>query len=139
MSLGRCRCLARMKTCVYRHQPWFSITWGHFRQEGGGGKHFREGNCRNKPRRTRAGKPRFTYSYDTAVALYWSSPMCRTLKLECHVSGPVIGQGVSTPQYLKRVFAILYQILLGWKQYEYYYETVELPNPRPTQPKKKIG
>ena len=27
--------------------------------------------------------------------------------------------------------------LLGWQQYEYYYDTVELPNPRPTQPKKK--
>ena len=32
------------------------------------------------------------------------------------------------------VFAI-YQIMLGWKTYEYYYETDELPNPRPTQPK----
>ena len=37
-----------------------------------------------------------------------------------------------------RVFAI-YLILLGWKQYKYYYETDELPNPRPIQPKKKIG
>ena len=36
----------------------------------------------------------------------------------------------------KRVFAI-YQILLGWKILKYYYETDELPNPRPTQPKKK--
>ena len=35
-----------------------------------------------------------------------------------------------------RVFAI-YQILLGWKTYKYYYETDELPNPRPTQPKEK--
>ena len=34
------------------------------------------------------------------------------------------------------VFAI-YQLLLNWKQYEYYYETVELPNPRPTQPHQK--
>ena len=34
-----------------------------------------------------------------------------------------------------KVFAIS-QILMGWKQYEYCYETVELPNPRPTQPKK---
>ena len=34
-----------------------------------------------------------------------------------------------------RVFAI-YQILLGRKTYEYSYETDELPNPRPTQPKK---
>ena len=25
----------------------------------------------------------------------------------------------------------------GWKTYKYDYETVELPNPRPTQPKKK--
>ena len=33
------------------------------------------------------------------------------------------------------VFAI-YQILLGWKTRKYCYETVELPNPRPTQPKK---
>ena len=37
-----------------------------------------------------------------------------------------------------RVFAI-YQIVLGWKTYEYYCETDELPNPRPTQPKKKIA
>ena len=33
------------------------------------------------------------------------------------------------------VFAIC-QILLGWKTFKYYYETDELPNPRPTQPKK---
>ena len=26
---------------------------------------------------------------------------------------------------------------LGWKTYKYYYETDELPNPRPTQPKKQ--
>ena len=38
----------------------------------------------------------------------------------------------------KTVFAI-YQIMLGWKTYNCYYETVELPNPRPTQPNKKIG
>ena len=36
---------------------------------------------------------------------------------------------------VRRVFAI-YQILLGSKTYKYYYETHELPNPRPTQPKK---
>ena len=35
-----------------------------------------------------------------------------------------------------RVFAIC-KILLGWKTYKYYYEIIELPNPRPTQPKKK--
>ena len=35
-----------------------------------------------------------------------------------------------------RVFAI-YQMMLGWKTYKYYYETDELPNPRPSQPKKK--
>ena len=35
-----------------------------------------------------------------------------------------------------KVFAI-YQILLGWKTCKYYYETHELLNPRPTQPKKK--
>ena len=39
---------------------------------------------------------------------------------------------------VNRVFAI-YQILLGWKTCKYYYETDELPNPRPTQPKKKSG
>ena len=33
------------------------------------------------------------------------------------------------------VFAI-YQILLNFKTYRYHYETDELPNPRPTQPKK---
>ena len=31
----------------------------------------------------------------------------------------------------------VYQTLLGWKTYKYYHETDELPNPRPTQPKKK--
>ena len=36
------------------------------------------------------------------------------------------------------VFAI-YQLLLGWKTCKYYYETDELPNPRPTQPKKNLG
>ena len=34
-----------------------------------------------------------------------------------------------------RVFTI-YQILFGWETCKYYYETVELPNPRPIQPKK---
>ena len=33
------------------------------------------------------------------------------------------------------VFAI-YEILFGWQTYKYYYETDDLPNPRPTQPKK---
>ena len=31
----------------------------------------------------------------------------------------------------------IHQIMVGWRTYEYYYETDELPNPRPTQPKKK--
>ena len=31
----------------------------------------------------------------------------------------------------------MYQIVLGWKSYKYCYETDELPNPRPTQHKKK--
>ena len=35
---------------------------------------------------------------------------------------------------ITRVFAI-YQILLGWKTCTYYYETDELPNPRPAPPK----
>ena len=30
----------------------------------------------------------------------------------------------------------IHQILLGWKTHENYYETDELPNPRPTQPEK---
>ena len=30
-------------------------------------------------------------------------------------------------------------LLLGWETYKYYYETVELPNPRPTQPLPKKG
>ena len=34
-----------------------------------------------------------------------------------------------------RCFAT-YQILLAWKTCKHYYETDELPNPRPTQPKK---
>ena len=35
----------------------------------------------------------------------------------------------------------IYQIMVGWKTYEYkYYNgTDELPNPRPTQPKKKYA
>ena len=37
---------------------------------------------------------------------------------------------------INRVFAI-YLITLGWKTYKYYYESDELPNPRPAQPKKK--
>ena len=37
---------------------------------------------------------------------------------------------------VKREFAI-YQALLGWKTYRYYYGTDELPYLRPTQPKKK--
>ena len=43
-----------------------------------------------------------------------------------------------TGRYLvyNRVFA-MYQILLDWETHKYYYETVDLPNPRPTQPKKK--
>ena len=39
------------------------------------------------------------------------------------------------PLFSFRVFAI-YEILLGWEQYEYCYETVQFPNPRPTQSKK---
>ena len=34
-----------------------------------------------------------------------------------------------------RVLA-MYQIILGWETYTYYYETNELRNPRPTQPMK---
>ena len=37
---------------------------------------------------------------------------------------------------VNRMF-VIYGIMLSWKTYEYYYETDELPNPRPTQPKKK--
>ena len=37
-----------------------------------------------------------------------------------------------------RVLCAIYEILLGWKQYEHYFETVELPNPRPTQLSRKI-
>ena len=32
----------------------------------------------------------------------------------------------------------IYQIIWGWKTYKYYYETDEFPNPRPTQPTKKM-
>ena len=31
----------------------------------------------------------------------------------------------------------IYQILLGWETYKYYYETDELPYPRPTQNQEK--
>ena len=37
-----------------------------------------------------------------------------------------------------RVFPI-YHVLLGWKTCKYYYETVELPNPRPTPTQDKLG
>ena len=42
---------------------------------------------------------------------------------------------INTFHSTNRVSAV-YQILLGWKTCEHYYETDELPNPRPTQPKK---
>ena len=35
-----------------------------------------------------------------------------------------------------RVYSI-YQIMMGWKTYKHDYEPDELPNPRPTRPKKK--
>ena len=44
--------------------------------------------------------------------------------------------GHTTPCHSNRVLAI-YQIMLGWKTCKHYYETDELPNPRPTQPKKE--
>ena len=37
--------------------------------------------------------------------------------------------GLILPGTINRVFA------LGWKHVKYYYETDEIPNPRPTQPK----
>ena len=50
-------------------------------------------------------------------------------------SGPALGLfPLDTAILQSRVFAI-YQIMLGWKTYKYYYETDELPNPSPTQPK----
>ena len=32
-----------------------------------------------------------------------------------------------------------HQIMFGWETYKCYYETVELPNPRPTQTHEKVG
>ena len=49
----------------------------------------------------------------------------------------VVRSGVGIP-YIPCVVVVvfaIYQILLGWKTYKYYYETAELPNPRPTQRK----
>ena len=43
-----------------------------------------------------------------------------------------------TDQPTNRVF-VIYLILLSWKTYKYDYEAEELSNPRPTQPKNKIG
>ena len=37
------------------------------------------------------------------------------------------------------VFAIIYQIMLGWKTCKYYHETHELPNPRKIGPKVAFG
>ena len=37
-----------------------------------------------------------------------------------------------------RVFAI-YQIMLGWKTYKYYYETDELPKPKANSTQAKLG
>ena len=36
---------------------------------------------------------------------------------------------------VSRVF-VIYQTMSAWKTYKYHHETDELPNPRPTQPKK---
>ena len=55
------------------------------------------------------------------------SPLIRVPPCNAQDSAPLI-----------RVIAI-YQIIVGWETYKYtkyYYETVELPNPRPTQRKK---
>ena len=43
------------------------------------------------------------------------------------------------PPVVVRFQTAIYQILLDWKQYQYYYETVQVPNQRPTQPQKKKG
>ena len=75
-----------------------------------------------------------SWNVSTRRYFFWSvvNPTCTVcrrlrrstlLRKECHSN---------------RVFTI-YQILLGWKTYKYCYETDKLPNPRPTQPKKKIG
>ena len=45
---------------------------------------------------------------------------------------------IITPRWPGIECFAIYQIVLGWKTYEYYYETDELPNPRVTQPKKKM-
>ena len=48
-------------------------------------------------------------------------------------AGPYVTTNPTTRT--SRVFAI-YHIMLRWKTCNCYYETVELPNPGPTQPKK---
>ena len=39
--------------------------------------------------------------------------------------------------YDQMTIVAIYQIILGWETYKYFYETDELPNSRPTQPKKR--
>ena len=59
--------------------------------------------------------------------------------LRCNSWGASSGTMVEEPrqvQWLRsRVFA-KYQVMLGWQACKYYHESNELPNPRPTQPKK---
>ena len=55
-------------------------------------------------------------------------------RLTIYQSGREHDAGVDS----NRVFAI-YLILLGWKTHKCYYGTVELPNPRLSQPNKKLS
>ena len=58
----------------------------------------------------------------------------------CQVPGTeVSGTIVYGTKRVIRVFFAIYKVLSGLKPYNHYYETDELPNPRRTQPNKKMG
>ena len=76
-------------------------------------------------------EPRRTYFEYVSDASYHTLTFY-AVDIERSKAGTVRGQ------HIGRVSAI-YQLLLGWKTHQYCYKTDELPNPRPTQPKKKIG
>ena len=82
------------------------------------------------------------------VSTYWPPPPGKFLGMFEDAMRSCVAWTIYQPlclPLLMRVFAILlycsisYQIILGWKTCtgKCYYDTDELPNPRPTQPKQK--
>ena len=75
-------------------------------------------------------------SYPTIATVELPNPTTATEERLNHGNWGASYPTKAAEDLLNRVFAT-YQIMSGWETYQYYYETVELPNPRPTQPKKK--